>query len=203
MNHHEIELSDQLFKAIDDNDIHLVRYLIEQGAPLERIIDSGERAEEQFTPLLVAVNGQFGSTCDIQIIEYLLQKGASVNARDCWGFTPLHQAAYNHGQADVIRLLLKYDADVNAKSHDGSTPIMYAVGYDHNSHCFESTKFLLENGADLELMNNNGVSMANMFEENNDIEFACYRDLIGSYLEQKKLDSVTSSSEAMTDGLGF
>lgn len=203
MNHHEIELSDQLFKAIDDNDLHLVRYHVERGAPLERTIDSGERAEEQFTPLLTAINGQFGATCDIEIIEYLLKKGASVNARDCYGFTPLHQAAYNHGQVDVIRLLLKFGADVNAQSNDGSTPIMYAAGYDHNSHCFESTRFLLENGADLEIMNKDGASMSNMFENNNDIEFACYRDLIGSYFEQRKLDSVISSGEVIADELRF
>ncbi len=47
----------------------------------------------------------------VDVVAYLLQKGASVDPRAC-GATPLHRAAYR-GSVASVRLLLADGADVN------------------------------------------------------------------------------------------
>ena len=56
------------------------------------------------------------------IVEYLLDKGASINDRGgdaCAGTTPLHDAAAN-GRTDVVRLLVTRGANVHAKDDNVS-----------------------------------------------------------------------------------
>ena len=50
--------------------------------------------------------------------ELLLANKAEVNAKDTFGGTPLHIAAY-HGYKDVAELLLANKAEVNAKEQSG------------------------------------------------------------------------------------
>ncbi|MBF0531282.1 MAG: ankyrin repeat domain-containing protein [Deltaproteobacteria bacterium] len=60
----------------------------------------------------------------VDLIEPAIRAGISVNARDQWGYTPLHLAAAN--QAAAIRLV-ELGADVNSKSIGGRTPLHSAV----------------------------------------------------------------------------
>jgi ankyrin repeat protein len=55
-------------------------------------------------------------------MEALLAKGAEVNARNAYGWTPLHVAAAG-GDPAVVALLLQHGADVHAQSHIGTTPL--------------------------------------------------------------------------------
>ena len=59
---------------------------------------------------------------DIMQMRALLAKGAEVNARNAYGWTPLHVAAAG-GDPAVIALLLQHDADVHAQSHIGTTAL--------------------------------------------------------------------------------
>ena len=59
--------------------------------------------------------------------EYLLARGADVNAKSADGLTPLHYAA-GAGNTVVVGILLKAGADPNARSIDGTTPLMRAAG---------------------------------------------------------------------------
>jgi ankyrin repeat protein len=59
---------------------------------------------------------------DIVQMAALLAKGAEVNARNAYGWTPLHIAAAG-GDPAVIALLLHHGADVHAQSHIGTTPL--------------------------------------------------------------------------------
>jgi ankyrin repeat protein len=59
---------------------------------------------------------------DIVQMAALLAKGAEVNARNAYGWTPLHVAAAG-GDPAVITLLLQHGADVHAQSHIGTTPL--------------------------------------------------------------------------------
>jgi ankyrin repeat protein len=69
-----------------------------------------------------------------EIVELLIDAGADVNAKDKWGFTPLHEAAVN-GQKEVAELLIAKGADVNVKivsgPNQGSTPLDAANGTNH------------------------------------------------------------------------
>ena len=50
-----------------------------------------------------------------------------MNAKDEDCKTPLHYAAEN-GDAEIVKILLKYGADVNAKNEHGFTPLDVATG---------------------------------------------------------------------------
>lgn len=60
------------------------------------------------------------------VVEYLLSRGADVNARDDNAATPLHVAAWK-GHAEVAEMLLAKGADVNSKESDGATPLRLAI----------------------------------------------------------------------------
>ena len=60
------------------------------------------------------------------VVDLLLQKGASVDARNRDGSTALHGAMFV-GYPNVVRVLMKNGADVNAKNNNGETPLESAV----------------------------------------------------------------------------
>lgn len=57
-----------------------------------------------------------------EIIELLLSWGANVNAKDVYGFTPLHLAALD-GLAHCVELLIYHGADVTTKSRKGTSAL--------------------------------------------------------------------------------
>ena len=91
------------------------------------------------TPLHYAVQQYHNRSC----IEYLLDSGADIMARDSWrGDTPLHSAMYQfhrsgpdyipdpehwHWKQSTVDLLLAFGADVTAANNYGNTPLHDAV----------------------------------------------------------------------------
>ncbi|GFS04595.1 myotrophin [Elysia marginata] len=54
-----------------------------------------------------------------EVLDYLLSKGARVNAPDKYGITPLLSAIFE-GHTDSVKLLLEKKADKTGKSPDGT-----------------------------------------------------------------------------------
>ena len=84
---------------------------------------------------------------EVRDLEMLIKKGASVNAVDKMGWTPIHEAA-RAGRLDVIKLLLRNGARLDAGTQmvtgAHGTPLVWAteaLGADH-----EVSRFLV-NGA--------------------------------------------------------
>jgi len=78
------------------------------------------------------------------IVEFLLSKGADVNARTALSrSTPLHQAA-KAGYTEIARQLIEHDADVNARDHHQDTPLCRAAEAGNR----RTVELLLANGAD-------------------------------------------------------
>jgi ankyrin repeat protein len=61
-----------------------------------------------------------------EIVELVIANGADVNAKDEYGLTPLHNAAYK-GHKEVVELVIAKGADVNAKGVEGWTPLDIAI----------------------------------------------------------------------------
>ena len=60
------------------------------------------------------------------VVEYLLQCGANVHARDDGGLIPLHNAC-SFGHAEVVQLLLRQGADANSRDNWNYTPLHEAA----------------------------------------------------------------------------
>ena len=101
--------------AATNNHLHVVQYLLEQGADMEKSDMYGN------TPLLHAAN-----LGHLEITRYLLEQGADRDKVADDGFTPLH-AAVGNGQLETAKLLMIYGADLNAKNNSGELPIDIAV----------------------------------------------------------------------------
>eukprot|EP00835_Amoeboradix_gromovi_P003454 NODE_229_length_13800_cov_0.838114.p3 type:complete len:478 gc:universal NODE_229_length_13800_cov_0.838114:1205-2638(+) len=86
-----------LLEACRDGDLELAKMLIENK---NISVNYNELGKEQ-TPLhLACAEGH------LELVKYLLKKGADVNARDFESWTPLHCAAANH-QIEIIKILTK------------------------------------------------------------------------------------------------
>ncbi|KAH9062463.1 ankyrin repeat-containing domain protein [Lactarius vividus] len=62
----------------------------------------------------------------LEIIRLLLHCGADTSAKDNFGMTPLHNAAFLGEGTEVVKLLIWHGADVNAKTDDLWTPLHLA-----------------------------------------------------------------------------
>jgi ankyrin repeat protein len=87
----------------------------------------------------------------------LVNAGATVDARDKDGRTPLHYVS-EKGYCDIAELLLKLGADVNATDNDGKTPLHL-----HLQRSPGLTKLLIKNGADDSIKDKNGIDSKMVF----------------------------------------
>jgi hypothetical protein len=79
-------------------------------------------ADKKMTPLSASILAK-----DLEIFNYLLQKGADVNAPDeCWG-TALHAAIQSDERLNMINLLLKKGARVDIRDPSGLTAYELAL----------------------------------------------------------------------------
>lgn len=98
--------------ALKNGDIEQVKAIIDKDKSLaNQMLPSGRY------PLCYAAD--YGQT---DVIEFLAQRGADVNASDKYGISPLLAAIYE-GHTESVRMLLKKGASKTGKSPDGRTYI--------------------------------------------------------------------------------
>ena len=62
---------------------------------------------------------------NIEAVKQHIATGTDVNAKDGYGWPPLHWPAWK-GHKEVVELLIAGGADVNARDEDGDTPLDWA-----------------------------------------------------------------------------
>lgn len=127
--------STMLDRALAYNDnTEIAAMLVAKGADLEKRDREGKT-------LLMRRTTSGGSRTTL---EWLLDKGAKVNARDDRGFSALDYAI-NNGNADAISLMLDKGADVKARDENGRTPLHSAVARGNAA----VVKAIMDKGADV------------------------------------------------------
>ncbi|HEX7715342.1 MAG TPA: ankyrin repeat domain-containing protein [Bacillota bacterium] len=103
-----------------------------------------EKDEYGFT----ALHGLAGEE-HYDIVRFLIEHGADVNAQNEDGITPLHLAAW----PEMAEFLITSGADLEARTHGGDTPLMVMAAETESEDVME---VLLEAGADVNARNNQG-----------------------------------------------
>jgi len=128
----------------------------------------------------------------LQMVRWLLDEGADLNATDLFGWTPAMLAA-SEGHLDLLGLLHARGADLNRGDGDGITPLMWAATNGHE----EVVRYLLEIGrVDTGAKDEQGRDAFDFarFGENQAIF-----DMIGAHVDKVRL-AENSSRRSMMDG---
>jgi ankyrin repeat protein len=122
--------------AIEDGNLGAIKALVESGAHPDTLIEYGVH---KITPLMKACHHG-----EQEIVQYLLDKGANVNAADDQGDTALYTAVLAR-RVEIVRVLISRGAKVNMRNLRGLTPIASAAW----AGSTQIVKILADAGADL------------------------------------------------------
>jgi ankyrin repeat protein len=129
--------------AAQKGDLAKVKALLEKTPDLVSDRDNAGQ-----TALHWAVSGRYKD-----MVVFLLDSKADVNAKSNSGQTPLHYAAsFCFGDTNMVSLLLARKADVNTKDNFGKTPLHYAALYGFK----DMAVLLVANKADVNAKDNDG-----------------------------------------------
>jgi uncharacterized protein len=124
-------------------------------ADVQTALQQGLDVTAQETPLILAAK----YSCNLDILDLLVQAGANVNARRSDGSTALMSRFNWHPNPEaIIKKLIELGADVNARDDQGRTPLMYVEGLYHvyQGGCATIIKTFVGLGADVNARDNNG-----------------------------------------------
>lgn len=114
----KVERNPELIQAIEEGNLAKVITLLEGGA------DPNIKNERGISPLMVSAK-----VGDWNLVNILLEYGASKTARDEKNSTVLHYAVHSGDFYCVLGLICQ--ETINAQSHEGITPLMLAVMNKH------------------------------------------------------------------------
>lgn len=147
-----------LFCAASQRNALAVKRLLDAGANPDETDDHGtcdgrpnvptSISPRKVTPLMSAAG-----LGDTEVVKLLLDRGASVSAKDSEGNTAISAAAY-YLRSEVVELLIERGADINNKDWFGQTVLMNAAG----NGAPDTVRFLLDRSANLDVQNRNGTT---------------------------------------------
>ncbi|XP_072907052.1 ankyrin repeat and SOCS box protein 3 [Hemitrygon akajei] len=125
-----------LFLATEKGHIAVIRTLLKYGA----------RINGSHSACLWSVVHQAAYQGHLEVLKFLLEKGADRESMDDYGITPLFLAA-QYGKLESLRILVQHGGNVNCQTYDKATPLFIAAQEGH----VECVELLLSHGADANL----------------------------------------------------
>lgn len=164
---------------------------------LSRKADDAARAVEIGQPATVDRTGtpayyqnamnQAAADGRTDVMDWLRQKGADVNAQADDGDTPIHAAARS-GRTDSLDWLRRQGADVNVRGRNGDTALHSAA----SSGSIDAMHWLRRNNADASAVNNAGETVAHSAAVND-------QDGVLDWLRRQTSDAVTSDEDTRSN----
>jgi ankyrin repeat protein len=114
-------------------------------------------------------------------VERLLSVGADIEARDDYGFTPLHEAC-DRGHVQVVQALREHGADIEAKDTHGTRPLHCACWNGHLAVVNELLSPNDSNGATTSILGKRKRQGANIELKNSDGETPLHLASEGDHL---------------------
>ena len=142
-------LNDDLWSAIESNNIVKMRKTLTNGAEVEKVREASsvgdyiKQAKMNYTVLMRAARDGYSGA-----VSLLLEKGVDINHKNNLGYTALTVAAIG-SHSEVVKLLLAAGVDINNQDCFGCTALMLAAKYGHS----EVVKLLLARGAEVDRQN--------------------------------------------------
>ncbi|MEG9491161.1 ankyrin repeat domain-containing protein [Mannheimia indoligenes] len=124
---------------------------------LEKLFKQGEKSYLETSPkegwnwLHKSLLGFESDEPSGKMVEYLISKGITVNAQDCYGMTPLHYAMRSKNVEAAIALL-NAGADPNIPNQDNLIPLRMCIRYPDRLDLLE---LMLKNGGNVHYFDGN------------------------------------------------
>jgi ankyrin repeat protein len=165
---------EETFEAIFHGDVEKLRALREIGG--EEF--AKQRTEtERWNLLHMALLAPDRRT-HIAVLEYLVQVGTDVDARDRSGYAPLHFAARGK-YAEAMKLLLDHGASIDPANKDGITPLRQTLL--SGPWSIAATELLLSRGANPEARMKNGNTVREFARQISHGPNKAFEDLFEKY----------------------
>ena len=130
-----MSFADDIHESAQKGDLEGLKLMIDKDPGLVNAKDQDGR-----TPLHWACRG-----VHIDVVKYLVEKGANVNAEDSNKIVPLHSLATRNG-ATAIAILVDNGADIDFKDYGGNTALHHAA----MNNAADAVALLIKKSADLE-----------------------------------------------------
>ena len=135
-----------LMEAVRTGNIEIAKLLIEHNSDINIKNKDGKN--------MIMIACEKGNE---EMFNLLIENNADINEKSSWGASALIYAS-EKGNINIMQYLIDNGIDVNGKADDnGDTPLLWAVT---GENPYESSKLLIENGADINATNDSGVAPA-------------------------------------------
>lgn len=165
------------------------------------------------------------------VVQYLIERGAVISAKDVSGSTALHEAV-RYGRTEIAGYLLAAGADANAQDSMGKTPMLIMTPSDTRSEIYtmllkagsnpnakdlygdtplhiatltgmsvSTLEQLVKAGADIDERNKKGVTPLSVSVENKWTEHIAFYASCGADIHAEDIEGNTPLTRAMDNGL--
>jgi ankyrin repeat protein len=186
-----------IFQLAGNNMLNEIKKLVEREEdekahpPVPPPVSVSEVDENGCTPLVWAARAGF-----LEIIDYLLDKGATTEAPGYGGMYPLHHTC-NMMQEPAMTLLLERGAAVDSQDDNGNTSLTMIVGRGNLSMAAK----LMEAGADLNHKNKTGCTPLMKAASNG--RLVVVQKLVSSKVDLDAVDSEGNTAVHLAAGCTF